>query len=143
LAGVGSGFDLFGEASGGELPECGCAVGLQDGQDAEVLPEFGERAEDSGLGDFFAELRGEVVCGEAGVFGLFAEEGVGVERERGDLGWAAGGGRLLPGLVAAEGEDIGEGERGGEEVWRLGADAGGVAEEIEGDGAAVEDEAGE
>ena len=43
LASVGSGFDLLGEAGGGELPESGCAVGLRDGDDAEMLPEFGER----------------------------------------------------------------------------------------------------
>ena len=66
LACVGSGFDLFGEAGGGELPEGGGAVGLRDGEDAEVLPELGEGAEDGGLGDLFAELRGEVVGGEAG-----------------------------------------------------------------------------
>ena len=54
LAGVGSGFDLLGEAGGGELPLGGCAVGLRDGQDAEVLPEFGESAEDGGFGDLFA-----------------------------------------------------------------------------------------
>ena len=65
LAGVGSGFDLLGEAGGGELPEGGCAVGLGDGEDAEVLPELGERAEDGGLGDLFAELGGEIVGGEA------------------------------------------------------------------------------
>ena len=65
LAGVGSGFDLLGEAGGGELPEGGCAVGLGDGKDAEVLPELGEGAEDGGLGDLFAELGGEVVGGEA------------------------------------------------------------------------------
>ena len=65
LAGVGSGFDLLGETGGGELPEGGCAVGLRDGEDAEVLPEFGEGAEDGGLGDLFAELGGEVVGGEA------------------------------------------------------------------------------
>ena len=74
---------------------------------------------------------------------MFAQESVGVQRERGDLGGAAGGGRLFPGLVAAEGEDVGEGEGGDEEVGGLGADAGGVAEEVEGDGSAVEDEAGE
>ena len=74
---------------------------------------------------------------------MFGEEGVGVQREGGDLGGAAGGGGLLPGLVAAEGEDVREGEGGDEEVGGLGADAGGVAEEVEGDGSAVEDEAGE
>ena len=63
LAGVGSRFDLLGEAGGGELPEGRRAVGLRDGEDAEVLPEFGEGAEDGGLGDLFAELRGEVVGG--------------------------------------------------------------------------------
>ena len=66
LAGVGSGFDLFGEAGGGEFPEGWGAVGLRDGEDAEVLPEFGEGAKDGGLGDLFAELGGEVVGGEAG-----------------------------------------------------------------------------
>ncbi len=60
LACVGSGFDLLGEAGGGELPEGGRAVGLGDGEDAEMLPELGESAEDGGLGDLFAELRGEV-----------------------------------------------------------------------------------
>ncbi len=65
LSGVGSGFNLFGEAGGGEFPEGWGAVGLRDGENPEVLPEFGEGAEDGGLGDFFAELRGEVVGGEA------------------------------------------------------------------------------
>lgn len=95
-----------------------------------MLPEFGESAEDGCLGDLFAELGGEVGCGEAD--GLVGKEGVGVECERGNFGRAAGGGRLLPGLVAAKGEDVGEGERGDEEVWRLGADAGGTAEKIQG-----------
>ena len=67
-------------------------------------------AEDGGLGDLFAELRGEVVGRHADcvIFRAFGEEGVGVEGERGDLGGSAGGGGLLPGLVAAKGEDVGE-----------------------------------
>ena len=69
---------------------------------------------------------------------MLGEEGVGVERERGDLGGAAGGGRLLPGLVAAQGEDVGEDERRDEEVGGLGAGAGGGAEQVERDGGAVE-----
>ncbi len=69
MAGVGSGLDLFGEAGGGELPESGRAVGLRDGNDAEVLPEFSESAEDGGLGDLFAELGGEVVRAYAGGVG--------------------------------------------------------------------------
>ena len=59
------------------------------------------------------------------IFCALCEEGVGVERERRDLGGAAGGWGLLPGLVAAEGEDVGEGERGDDEVGGFGADAGG------------------
>ncbi len=143
LAGVGSGFDLLGEARGGELPEGGGAVGLGHGQSAEVLPEFGEGAKDGGLGDLFAELGGEVVGAHAGsvVFGTLGEEGVGVEGERGDLGGAAGGGGLLPGFVATEGEDVGEGEGRDDEVGGLAAGAGGRAEEVEGNGSAVEDEA--
>ena len=66
LSGVGSGFDLLGEAGGDEFPKGGCAVGWRDGEDAEMLPELGEGAEDGGLGDLFTELRGEVVGGEAG-----------------------------------------------------------------------------
>ena len=76
-------------------------------------------------------------------FCALGEEVVGVEGERGDFGGAAGGGWLLPGFVAAEGEDVGEGEGGDDEVGGFGAGAGGVAEEIEGNGSAVEDEAGE
>ncbi len=85
----------------------GCGMG----DDAKVLPEFGERAEDGRLGDLFAELRGEVVGGHAGcvVFGAFGKESVGVEGERRDLAGSAGGGGLLPCLVATEGEDVGEG----------------------------------
>ena len=59
LTGVGSGFELLGEAGGGELPEGWSAVLLGDGEDAEVLPELGEGAEDGGFGDLFAELGGE------------------------------------------------------------------------------------
>src|SRR5207248_10095994 len=54
LAGVGSGFDLLGEPGGGELPQGGGAVKLGDGEHAEMLPEFGEGAEDGGRSDFFA-----------------------------------------------------------------------------------------
>ena len=56
MAGVGSGFDLFGEAGCGELPESWRAVGLGDGKDAEVLPEFGEGAEDGSLRDLFLPM---------------------------------------------------------------------------------------
>ncbi len=110
-----------------------------------MLPEFGESAEDGGLGDLFAELRGEVVGREAGdgLFCALGKQGVGVQGERRDFGGAAGGGRLLPCLVAAEGEDVREGERGDEEVGGFGADAGGIAEEVEGNGSRVEDEARE
>src|ERR1700679_1107966 len=106
-----------------------------------MLPELGEGAEDGGFGYLFAELGCEVVGGEARVFCLPGEESVGVQRERGDFGGAAGGGGLLPGFVAAEGEDVLKGERGDEKVWSFGADAGGVAEKVERDRTSVEDEA--
>ncbi len=140
LAGVGSGLDLLGEARGGELPEGGSSVGLRNGEDAEVLPEFGEGAEDGGLGDLFAELGCQIVGGEGDALG---QKIVGGKGEGRDLGGPAGGRRLLPGFVAAEGEDVGEGEGGDDEVWDFGAGAGGVAEQVERDGAAVGDEAGE
>ena len=60
LAGVGTGFDLLGEARGGELPEGGGAVKLRDGQDTELRPELCEGAQDGGFSDFLAELGGEL-----------------------------------------------------------------------------------
>ncbi len=60
LSGVGTSLELFGEAGGDRLPECGAAGGVGDGEDAEVLPELAEGAEDGGLGDLLAECGGEV-----------------------------------------------------------------------------------
>ena len=56
---------------------------------------------------------------------------------------AGGGGGLLPGLVASEGEDVGQDSGGDYEVGGFSACAGGVAEEVEGDGGSLGDEAGE
>ena len=140
MAGVGSGLDLFGEARGGELPLGGCAVGLREGQDAEGLPQLRECAQDGGLCDLFAKLGDEIVGGERDFLG---EQVVGSEGERGDFAGSGGRGGLLPGFGAAQGEDVGEGQGGDDEVGRFAASAVGVSEEIEGDGAAVGDEARE
>ena len=145
LAGVAAGLDLLGEAGGGGLPEGGAAVGLGDGEHAEVAPELDEGAKDGGLGDLFAEVGDEIVGGEGAVLD---EQGVGVEREGADLGGAGGGGWLLPGLVAAQGEDVGEDGGGDDEVGDVRAEvgaggAGGCAEQAQGDGGAIADEARE
>ena len=107
LPSVGSGFDLLGKAGRGQLPESGLPVELRDGDDAEVLPELGEGAEDGGLGDLFAQLGGKIIGGHRDALGQHV---VGREGQRGDLGGPAGGWGLLPCFVAAKSEDVGEGQ---------------------------------
>ena len=62
-------------------------------------------AENGGLGDFLAEVSYEIVGGFGAVLD---EQGVGVGGERRDLAGAGGGGWLLPGLIATQGEDEGK-----------------------------------
>ncbi len=104
-----------------------------------MLPELVEGTEDGGFGDLFAELGGEVV-GAGGT--VLDEQVVGVEREGANFGGAAGGGWLLPGLVAAKSEDVGEGGGGGDEVGGVGGGGRG-SEQVERNGGAFGDEAGE
>ena len=117
LAGVGSGFDLFGEPCADRFPKCGGAAGLEDGKDAEVLPELRQGAEDRCFGDLLAEVGDEVIGRARAIFG---EQGVGVEGKWRDLGRARVGGRLLPGFVAAQGEDVGQDLARDEEVRAIG-----------------------
>jgi hypothetical protein len=59
-ASVCAGFDLLRIPGGRELPECDRAIGLGNGEDAEMLPQLGEGAKSCSLGDFVAELHGEL-----------------------------------------------------------------------------------
>ena len=139
LAGIGAGFNLLGKAGGDGLPDGGLTAGLRNGEDAQLLPELGQGAKNGSLGDFLAEVSDEVVGGFGAVLD---EQGVGVGGERRDLAGARGGRRLLPGFVAAKGEDEGEGGGGDDEVRRLGG-GGGKAEQVERDGGTVGDETSE
>ena len=76
-------------------------------------------------------------------FARSAEQGVGVEREGGHFGGAAGGRWLLPGFIAAESKDVRKGKRRDDEVGGFAAGASRRTEKIEGNRTAVEDEPGE
>ena len=84
-----------------------------------------------------------VARSDGGERDLGGEDFVRGEGERRDLDGAGGDGRLLPRLVAAQGEDVGEDGGGGDEIRHSVPRRAGCAEQVERDGGAFGDQARE
>ena len=117
LAGVGAGLDLLGEARCDRLPERWLTARLRDGNNTQLLPEFREGTENSSLCHLFAKITGQRVRAP---WTIVYEQGVGVSRKRRHLCRPGGRRRLLPGLVAAQSKDVGEGSSRDDEIRRFG-----------------------
>ena len=130
LRGVGSGSELGGELMAEEGPAGGLAR-CEEGDGAQGGPELDEGAEDGGFGELAAETLADV---DGGLIAIAVEGFPGAQDDRGNVA----GGRGLPLAIAADGGDEGK-DVGSDEAVRLLRKAG---EEIEGDGAALGDEAG-
>ena len=103
LSGVCARFDLLRKARHSSFPDSGSAVRLRDRQHAQMLPKLAERAQNRRLGQAFSQLPGKISRCARTTLGQKRKR-VGRERrylDRSRVGW-----RLLPELVATQGEDV-------------------------------------
>ena len=104
---------LLGESRAGQLPQRRVLSCLGQRKHAQVRPKLAESAQNGRLGDFLADLGGQIVCGERPAL---RERLMRRQSQRRHLERARCHRRLLPRLVAAQGKDVRKNRRRCDEV---------------------------
>ena len=134
LAGIRACLDLLGKTGSRQFPKCGRAIQLRHRDHAQLRPELGQCAQNSRFRDFVADLVRHVGGRKHDLGG---EDFIYCQRQRRNLDRPGRYRRLLPCLVAAQGENVGENSSGDDKVGNVGPVRTGGAEQVQRDGIAI------